>query len=97
MQHHHSFGRGTRQKFKKHYRTKGKVSIRKFFQDFKEGDQVVLKVEPAYHKGRYYPRFHGKSGVISGKRGSNYTVLIKDGGKDKMIIVHPVHLQRAEE
>ncbi|MEM3374366.1 MAG: 50S ribosomal protein L21e [Candidatus Woesearchaeota archaeon] len=95
MQHHHSFGRGTRQKFRKDYRSKGKLSIRKFFQEFKEGDKVVLKVEPSYHKGRYYPRFHGKIGYITGKQGECYNVLIKDGNKDKMIIVHPVHLVRS--
>jgi large subunit ribosomal protein L21e len=96
MQHHHSFGRGTRQKFKKNFKDKGKISIRKFFQAFKEGDKVVLKVEPAYHKGRYYPRFHGRIGVVMEKRGDCYGVLIKDGTKEKMILVHPVHLMRSE-
>ncbi len=96
MQHHHSFGRGTRQKFSKHHRTKGKISIRNFFQEFKIGERVTLKVEPAYHKARYYPRFHGKSGLITEKRGDCYSILIKDGEKDKMIITHPVHLQRSE-
>lgn len=96
MQHHHSFGRGTRQKFSKNHRTKGKISIRKFFQEFKEGERVTLKVEPAHHKGRYYPRFHGKSGFVNGKKGDCYSILIKDGEKDKMVVVHPVHLQRAD-
>jgi large subunit ribosomal protein L21e len=96
MQHHHSFGRGTRQKFSKHHRTKGKISIRKYFQEFKDGERVTLKVEPAYHKGRYYPRFHGRSGYVNGKSGECFNVLIKDGEKDKMIVVHPVHLQRAD-
>ncbi len=96
MQHHHSFGRGTRQKFKKNHKDKGKISIKNFFQEFKEGDRVILKVEPAHHKGRYYPRFHGKSGLINGKSGDCYTVLIKDGNKDKQIITHPVHLKRAD-
>ncbi len=96
MQHHHSFGRGTRQKFKKNHRTKGKISIRNFFQEFKEGDKVVLKVEPSYHKGRYYPRFHGKTGTVFGKTGDCFKVIIKDGRKDKMLIVHPVHLKRYE-
>lgn len=96
MQHHHSFGRGTRQKFTKDFRNRGKISIRKFFQEFKEGDRVILKVESSYHKGRYYPRFHGRSGFVNGKAGDCYTVLIRDGGKAKKIICHPVHLQRCE-
>ena len=96
MQHHHSFGRGTRQKFSKHHRVKGKISIRRFFQQFKDGERVILKVEPSYHKGRYYPRFHGKSGLVMGKSGDCFKVLIKDITKDKMVVVHPIHLQRAE-
>jgi large subunit ribosomal protein L21e len=95
MQHHHSFGRGTRQKFKKNFKDSGKISIRKFFQEFAEGDKVVLTVEPAYQKGRYYPRFHGNHGFICGKAGECYKVLIKDGGIDKQLIVHPVHLTRS--
>ena len=96
MKHHGGFRRKTRQKLSKHYKTKGEISLRKFFQDFKEGDRVVLKAEPAYHKGMYYPRFHGNAGVILANQGKCYQVLIKDGNKDKLLIVHPVHLKRLE-
>jgi len=96
MKHHGSFRRKTRSKLRKHYKTKGKISIRKFFQEFNEGDRVVLKAEPAYQKGMYYPRFHGKSALVLGQRGRCYEVLIKDGKKDKMLIVHPVHLKKVD-
>ncbi len=96
MKHHGGFRRKTRSKFTKNYKTKGKISLKKFFQDFKEGDKVVLKAETAYQKGMYYPRFHGKSGLILGKQGECCQVLIKDGRKEKLLIVHPVHLMRVE-
>ncbi len=96
MKHHGSFRRKTRHKLKKNYKQKGKISIRQFFQEFKEGDRVVLKAEPAYQKGMYYPRFHGKSGLILNKKGHCYEVLIKDGNKEKLLIVHPVHLMRSK-
>jgi|TARA_Y100000310_G_C20270341_1_gene617691 large subunit ribosomal protein L21e len=86
--------RKTRYKLRKNIRTKGKISLRRFFQRFKEGDKVYLSAEPAIQKGMYHPRFHGKAGIIKNKQGSNYHVEIKDGGKRKLILTHPVHLKK---
>ncbi|MBU0535995.1 MAG: 50S ribosomal protein L21e [Nanoarchaeota archaeon] len=88
------FRRGTRSKLRKGFRQKGKVSITRFFQEFKEGERVLLKAEPSVHGGMYFPRFHGRSGTIQGKKGRCYEVLIKDIKKDKVITIHPVHLRR---
>ena len=88
------FRRKTRNKLKKGLRQKGKVSTTRYFQVFKEGDLVKLKAEPSVHNGMYFPRFHGRSGAIKGKKGRCYEVLISDLGKEKTLIVHPVHLQR---
>ena len=86
--------RKTRYKFKKHARRKGKISVTNYFQIFSDGDKVFLDVEPAVQKGMYYPRFMGRSGIITGKRGKCYQVQINDLGKEKTLIVHPVHLKR---
>ena len=86
--------RKTRHKLKKNVRTKGKISLRRFFQRFEEGDKVYLTVEPAVQKGLYHPRFHGKAGTIKSKQGSNYYVEIKDGNKPKTILSHPAHLKK---
>jgi large subunit ribosomal protein L21e len=86
--------RKTRYKFQKSAKDKGKMSLVKYFQSFKEGDKVVLLSEPSVHNGMYHRRFHGKSGIISGSRGACYFVKIKDGGKEKELIIHPVHLKR---
>lgn len=88
------FRRGTRSKLKKGIRQKGKVSVTKYFQEFKLGDKVTLKAEPSVHKGMYFPRFHGKSGVVRSKKGNCYEVLIRDFGKEKTLVIHPVHLKR---
>jgi len=79
----------------KSLRSKGKISLTRFFQRFKEGDRVVLKTEPAYQKGGFHRRYHGKAGKVEGKQGRCYLVKIKDGGKHKTLIAHPIHLQRA--
>ncbi len=89
------FRRKTRRKLSKKVRQKGKFSLRRFFQRMSEGDRVYLVAEPSVQKGMYFPRFHGKSGIIDGKQGSNYFVKIKDGNKEKRVLVHPVHLKKS--
>jgi len=90
------FRRKTRSKLKKNIRRKGKISLSKYFQTFKEDDGVRLIAEPAVQKGMYFPRFHNKAGIIKGKKGRCYEVIIKDGRKQKLLIVHPIHLRRIE-
>ena len=87
--------RKTRYKFSKERREKGKISMTDYFQSFNVGDRVYLVAEPAIQKGMYHPRFMGKSGSIIGKKGRCYEVKIKDISKEKMLVVHPVHLKRA--
>ena len=87
--------RKTRHKFTQHYRKKGKIPISQYFQQLNEGEKVNLKVNPTVQKGRFFPRFHGKTGTIIGKRGFCYQVKIKDGNKEKTLYVHPIHLKKA--
>ncbi|MDD5086293.1 MAG: 50S ribosomal protein L21e [Candidatus Nanoarchaeia archaeon] len=90
------FRRKTRHKLLKPRRSKGKISISNFFQNFKEGERVILKAEPAVQKGMYFPRFHGKSGIVTKKVGRCYQISIKDGKNIKQPVVHPVHLKKAK-
>ncbi|MEK6983134.1 MAG: 50S ribosomal protein L21e [Nanoarchaeota archaeon] len=89
------FRRKTRYKFRKEARNRGKISMTRYFQTFGLGDRVQLIVEPAVQKGMYFPRFMGKSGIIKGKSGRCYKVSINDLGKEKTLVVHPVHLRKA--
>ena len=86
--------RGSRYKLKKNYRKKGKINIDRFLQQLNNGDKVALIAEPAYQKGMYHTRFHGKIGEVVGKRGDCYEVLIRDGSKKKTLIIHPIHLKK---
>ena len=86
--------RRTRLKFKKDIRRKGKIGIQAYLKQFNKGDRVMLVAEPAYQKGLYHRRHHGRAGVVLSKRGSSYEVMINDLGKQKKLIVHPVHLKR---
>ena len=88
------FRRKTRAKFRKNIALKGKISLTRFLQLFNPNDNVVLKAEPAYQRGLYFPRFHGKNGVVQGMQGTCCKVAIRDGNKEKLVIVHPVHLKK---
>ncbi|MFH1510640.1 MAG: 50S ribosomal protein L21e [Candidatus Woesearchaeota archaeon] len=86
--------RKTRNKFRKPISTRGRIPIRGFLQSFKSGEKVVLLADPCYQKGMYFRRFHGKIGVVHKARGKIYEVLLKDSGKEKTLLVNPVHLRR---
>jgi len=88
------FRRKTRHKLAKPLRAKGKISQKRYLQKLDDGEKVMLHAEPAYQKGMYFPRYHGKVGVVKGKKGECYNVAIKDHKKDKLLIVHPVHLKK---
>ena len=86
--------RKTRYKLRKEKRSRGKISITRYFQSFNVGDRVYLSAESAVQKGMYHPRFMGRAGTINGKRGRCYEVLINDLGKEKTLVIHPVHLKK---
>ena len=80
-------------KFEKDHRQRGKISMSRLFQVFEVDDRVMLVAEPAYHKGLFHSRFHGKSGKIIGTQGGCYRVCVRDGGKDKTIVTPGIHLK----
>lgn len=78
---------------RKSKREHGKVKLSKYFQEFKKGERVAVKrelsVQPKFPK-----QIQGRSGVVSGRRGNSYLVKIKDINKEKLYIIHPVHLKK---
>ncbi len=89
-----SIRRKSKHKLRQHYKDKGKISLSQYFQKLNIGDKVALRANLAVSKGMYAPRFHGKTGTITGKKGSCYQVAIKDGQKQKIFNVHPIHLKK---
>ena len=83
-----------RRKLVKPMQSSGKLSLTKYFNKFNQGDKVLLKAEPAVQGGMYHLRFHGKVGVVGEKQGRCYKVAIKDGAKQKTLLIHPVHLRK---
>lgn len=86
--------RKTRHKYTLNYHERGKIPLSRYFQEFKTGDKVNLKINSNIQKGRFFPRFHGFTGTVTGIKGACYEVKIKDGNKEKWVYVHPIHLKK---
>lgn len=88
--------RKARYKLRKVVRQRGKISPSRFLQKLSEGSRVALDIESGYHRGKFDLVYQGRTGVVIGTKGRCYEVRINDQGKDKTIIVHPVHLKRLQ-
>lgn len=86
--------RKTRGLMKKAHGTSGKISLRRYLQEFIAGDKVALVMDPAVQAGMFHRRHFGKIGVVARKQGACYVVNTRDGGKQKEVIAHPVHLKK---
>jgi len=84
----------SRKKMTKKVRDRGLPPIRSYLAKFEEGDYAAVVINPSEHYGTPHHRFHGRTGVIVGMQGKCYKLKIRDGGLDKILIVHPVHLKK---
>jgi large subunit ribosomal protein L21e len=78
---------------KKDVGDKGEPPVTRTLQEFDEGDQVAVRIDPSIQAGMPHPRFHGLTGTVSGKQGEAFTVKVNDGGKEKTVIARPEHLK----
>ena len=67
---------------KKKVRTKGKLQLSKYFQEFEEGEAVAVVRELSI-RANFPSRLQGRTGTIECKRGKAYIVNLKD--QEKMI------------
>lgn len=86
------FRTGTRKKLRQ--KRSVRPTITKFLKDFRIGQQVMVFHEPSSSRGMPFPRFRGKVGKVSGKRGNSYIVEVVEGKKVKKIISSPEHLKQ---
>ena len=79
---------------RKKARERGLSPITHSLREFKEGESVHIILDPSIQKGMPHIRFHGYTGKIKGKQGEAYLVGIRDGKKEKILIIRPEHLRR---
>lgn len=83
----------SRHLLKKPTRKKGMPPLSAILREYTNGDRVTVILEPSVQRGRPHRRFHGKTGIIVGKRGRSYLINMKDMGREKLIISRPEHLR----
>ncbi len=81
---------------RKKIRTRGKISLSRYFQEFKQGDKVAVSIEPSI-KNAIPKRMQGRTGNVESKRGKAYVVTIKDHDKEKTFIIPPIHLKKIKQ
>ena len=72
------------------------LTIPKLVKTFEIGSRVVISPRMRF-SGMPHPRYRGRSGIISKKRGKAYVVNIMDGRMKKELIIPPVHLIEADK
>ena len=77
----------------KSQREHGKLKLSNYFQNFEKGDRVAV-VRELLVQPKFPAKIQGRSGKIVGKRGNSYLVSMKDLAKEKLYIIHPVHLRK---
>ncbi|SNQ60918.1 50S ribosomal protein L21e [Candidatus Methanoperedens nitratireducens] len=88
----HGTRRKSRYKLKKTVREKGLSPISRAIQEFAQGDLVNIDLDPGIQNGMPHPKFHGRTGRVTGQRGRAYIVEVRDGGLMKEVIILPEHL-----
>jgi len=76
----------------KKIRDKGKIKLSSYFRVIEDGERVAVVDERGVRMS-FPQRLRGMSGKVKGSRGKFKEVEIKDGGKLKLFIIHPVHLK----
>ena len=87
----------TRNIMSKSPRERGLPPLGRILTQYEEGDKVDSIIEPSIQKGIPHRRFHGKTAVVTGKRGNAYLLQASDGNKIKTIIVRPEHMRRHKD
>jgi len=86
----------TRHLLRKNIREKGAVPpLSRLMIEYEVGDKVHIIIDPAIHKAMPHRRYHGKTGVVVGKRGKAYIVQVRLGRKVKTLFIRPEHLRPA--
>lgn len=91
MKHSLGYRNRTRKLLRKRVRERSNP-ITRILMDYNEGDRVAIKIDSSFVKGMPHRRFHGKTGIIMGRRGRAYIVKVLMGGFEKTIITRPEHI-----
>ncbi|MFW9886623.1 MAG: 50S ribosomal protein L21e [Candidatus Thorarchaeota archaeon] len=89
----HGYRARTRSLMSKNVRQRGINSLSKLLVDYDIGQRVDIVINPGVHKGMPHRRYHGRTGVVMGKRGRGIVVDVKLGNATRTLIIRSDHLQ----
>ncbi len=84
---------GTRYKLQNKIRERGTSPTSRAIQEFEYGQMVHIDIDASLQSGQPNHRFQGYTGKVLGQRGRAYILGIRDGNKQKQVIVLPQHLK----
>jgi large subunit ribosomal protein L21e len=92
---------GTRRKSRsaltKKIREKGRLPLSRLLTKYKEGEKVVINIDPAIHKAMPHKRYQGKVATVVGQRGRAYILEVPQRKTVKTIITTPEHMRKHQE
>lgn len=86
--------KGTLSGMTRKLRGKAEFTVAEEVRTFDVGDKVVLTPK-SRTQGMPHPRYAGRHGIVTEKRGKAYVVRITDGNKMKELIAGSIHLKLA--
>lgn len=86
--------RKSRAALTKKVRERGKLPLSRLLTEYQPGEKVIIKIDPAIHKGMPHKRFAGQVATVKAKRGKAYVVEIPQTKIVKTIIALPQHLRK---
>lgn len=81
---------------RKNIKSRGKISLSKYFQELKTGEKVAIVREQS-SEPKFPIRIQGKTGVIVGKKGEAYVISLMDGNERKTFVIDAIHLKKIFE
>ncbi len=89
--------RKSRAALTKRVRERGKLPLSRLLTTYEEGEKVIIRIDPAVHKGMPHKRYQGQVATVKAKRGKAYVVEIPQTKIVKTIIALPQHLKKHED
>ncbi len=86
--------RGYLSKKTRRLKAERKLTVNDHLKHFSLGEKVLINQKPYYKGAMPHMRYRNKVAEVIEKRGSHYVLRLIDGNKEKILISHPVHLEK---
>lgn len=73
-----------------------RLTIKKLLSKPEEGKTVQVNIDSSVHSGMPHHRFQGLTGKVVGHKGKTVEVKLFKGNSEKLLVVHPAHLNILE-